>query len=104
MFSSLGTQNQTTITKILPAKNTTHKKIFSFVVAFFLSKKTKIPTYRSDKMMKSVEETAAVPVTNMEKDGNPSIVATNLAASDDPFAHRDGKTLLWRNVNMVLVR
>ena len=27
-----------------------------------------------------------------------------LPASDDPFAPREGKTLLWRNVNMVLVR
>lgn len=27
-----------------------------------------------------------------------------LAASDDPFAPREGKTLLWRNVNMTLVR
>jgi hypothetical protein len=26
-----------------------------------------------------------------------------LEASDDPFAQRDGKTLLWRNVNMTLV-
>ena len=26
-----------------------------------------------------------------------------LAVSDDPFALREGKTLLWRNVNMVLV-
>jgi hypothetical protein len=27
-----------------------------------------------------------------------------LEAGDDPFANRDGKTLLWRNVNMTLVR
>jgi hypothetical protein len=27
-----------------------------------------------------------------------------LAISDDPFAPREGKTLLWRNVNMTLVR
>lgn len=27
-----------------------------------------------------------------------------LAVSDDPFAPREGKTLLWRNVNMTLVR
>jgi hypothetical protein len=27
-----------------------------------------------------------------------------LAVSDDPFAAREGKTLLWRNVNMTLVR
>ena len=26
-----------------------------------------------------------------------------LAASDDPFAFREGKTLMWRNVNMILV-
>jgi hypothetical protein len=26
-----------------------------------------------------------------------------MAASDDPFAIREGKTLLWTNVNMVLV-
>ena len=28
----------------------------------------------------------------------------HFASSEDPFAQRDGKTLLWRNVNMVLVR
>ena len=27
-----------------------------------------------------------------------------LAVSDDPFAPREGKTLLWRNVSMTLVR
>jgi hypothetical protein len=27
-----------------------------------------------------------------------------LAVSDDPFAAREGKTLLWRDVNMTLVR
>ena len=27
-----------------------------------------------------------------------------LAVSDDPFAPREGKTLLWKNVNMTLVR
>jgi hypothetical protein len=26
-----------------------------------------------------------------------------LAISDDPFAPREGKTLLWKNVNMTLV-
>ena len=26
-----------------------------------------------------------------------------LDAKEDPFARRDGKTLLWRNVNMILV-
>ena len=26
-----------------------------------------------------------------------------LPSSDDPFAPREGKTLLWRNVNMILV-
>ena len=26
-----------------------------------------------------------------------------LAVSDDPFAPREGKTLLWKNVNMTLV-
>jgi hypothetical protein len=28
---------------------------------------------------------------------------SELASSDDPFAIREGKTLLWTNVNMVLV-
>jgi hypothetical protein len=32
------------------------------------------------------------------------IEATVLDARDDPFAPRDGKTLLWRNINMTLVR
>ena len=27
-----------------------------------------------------------------------------LSASDDPFAPREGKTLLWTNINMTLVR
>ena len=29
---------------------------------------------------------------------------SQLAVSDDPFAAREGKTLLWRDVNMTLVR
>lgn len=30
--------------------------------------------------------------------------SSTLNVSDDPFAPREGKTLLWRNVNMTLVR
>ena len=29
---------------------------------------------------------------------------SDLTSSDDPFAPREGKTLLWRGVNMTLVR
>lgn len=29
---------------------------------------------------------------------------SQLSVSDDPFAPREGKTLLWKNVNMTLVR
>ena len=29
--------------------------------------------------------------------------STVLTSSDDPFAPREGKTLIWRNVNMTLV-
>jgi hypothetical protein len=32
------------------------------------------------------------------------IEASVLDARDDPFAPREGKTLLWRNINMTLVR
>lgn len=32
----------------------------------------------------------------------PTEKSTMLAATDDPFAHREGKALLWRNVNMTL--
>jgi hypothetical protein len=39
---------------------------------------------------------------NPERMGRKSSVI--LSVSDDPFAPRDGKTLLWRNVNMTLVR
>ena len=59
-------------------------------------------------MTKPVEETAAV--TNMESglQNQPEISSeassSTLAVSDDPFAPREGKTLLWHNVNMVLVR
>ena len=28
---------------------------------------------------------------------------SRLDASEDPFAHRDGKTLVWRDINMTLV-
>jgi hypothetical protein len=42
------------------------------------------------------------PATN--NDIEVGIEATVLDARDDPFAPRDGKTLLWRNINMTLVR
>lgn len=29
---------------------------------------------------------------------------SRLDPSEDPFAHREGKTLLWRDINMTLVR
>ena len=37
-----------------------------------------------------------------EQHGNMTLIST-LAVSDDPFAPREGKTLLWKNVNMTLV-
>ena len=46
--------------------------------------------------------------TDMESGNKPELTSkgsgSNLAVSDDPFAPREGKTLLWRDVNMVLVR
>lgn len=36
--------------------------------------------------------------------GNDTNNPTVLSASDDPFAPREGKTLLWSNINMTLVR
>jgi hypothetical protein len=38
-----------------------------------------------------------------ERDGMSKIMINKMATSDDPFAIREGKTLLWTNVNMVLV-
>ena len=59
-------------------------------------------------MTKPAEQTAAV--TNMESglqnqpDLSSEESSSNIVVSDDPFAPREGKTLLWRDVNMVLVR
>ena len=58
-------------------------------------------------MTKPAEETAVV--SDMESGSKkPELASTgsssNLAVSDDPFAPREGKTLLWSDVNMVLVR
>jgi hypothetical protein len=58
--------------------------------------------------MGTKEETAST----AENETNPSErssrqmskkMMSKLASSDDPFAIREGKTLLWTNVNMVLV-
>jgi hypothetical protein len=37
------------------------------------------------------------------KGGMSKKMMNSLASSDDPFAVREGKTLLWTNVNMLLV-
>jgi hypothetical protein len=37
------------------------------------------------------------------KGGMSKRMMNTLASSDDPFAVREGKTLLWTNVNMLLV-
>lgn len=49
-----------------------------------------------------IEEEIAQPTTST-KPRLFSKKSSVLAASDDPFAPREGKTLLWRNVNMTLV-
>ncbi len=49
-----------------------------------------------------VEEEVAQPKTS-SKERLYSKKSSLLAVSDDPFAPREGKTLLWRNVNMILV-
>ena len=38
-----------------------------------------------------------------DKKATVSRATSNLNVSDDPFAQREGKTLLWRDVKMVLV-
>ena len=42
-------------------------------------------------------------VESQDVDKNIARMKSVLSSSDDPFAPRAGKTLLWRNVNMVLV-
>jgi ABC-type multidrug transport system ATPase subunit len=49
------------------------------------------------------EETEKSPTTLTRQSGYDRRQSSMLAASDDPFALREGKTLLWRNVNMTLV-
>lgn len=48
----------------------------------------------------------AIPYQDLEGGGNSKMLDRNissvLASSDDPFATREGKTLLWRDINMVL--
>jgi hypothetical protein len=39
-----------------------------------------------------------------QKDSISRKKSSMLADSDDPFAFREGKTLMWRNINMTLVR
>jgi hypothetical protein len=41
--------------------------------------------------------------THLVKDGFHKSASSALEARDDPFAPREGKTLTWQNVNMVLV-
>jgi hypothetical protein len=59
--------------------------------------------------MKNTDEEAgteqeAVPVEKKETVSmQPSTSMDALDPHTDPFAARDGKTLLWKNVNMVLV-
>ena len=86
------------------------KKGFSQISSLCKKLSIKVNTKKRKKkqnvtMTKLAEETAAV--TNMES-GQPELSSetssSNLAVSDDPFAPREGKTLLWRDVNMVLVR
>jgi hypothetical protein len=43
-------------------------------------------------------------VAQPQPPANKNSKSFRLAESDDPFAFREGKTLLWRNVNMTLVR
>ena len=53
-------------------------------------------------MSESFEEegaSRAVEVADM-----PTTMNVSESLRDDPFAVREGKTLTWRNVNMVLVR
>ena len=64
---------------------------------------------RNDPEGSHVEEMELVKPANkpveVSRDKPPllSKVSSVLPASDDPFAPREGKTLLWRNVNMILV-
>ena len=48
------------------------------------------------------ETTASEHTKGMSK-GMSKRMMSMMASSDDPFAIREGKTLLWTNVNMVLV-
>jgi hypothetical protein len=45
----------------------------------------------------------AVKGANTSTERMSKIMINKMATSDDPFAIREGKTLLWTNVNMVLV-
>jgi hypothetical protein len=47
-----------------------------------------------------VEKGTDAPKKHLAPDRGVSV----LAAHDDPFAPREGKTLAWKNVNMTLVR
>ena len=52
--------------------------------------------FESDDAKTNTDKTLAEP--SFSKHGS------QLSVSDDPFAPREGKTLLWKNVNMTLVR
>jgi len=47
--------------------------------------------------------TPADPAHDLEEQHDNETFISTLAISDDPFAPREGKTLLWKNVNMTLV-
>jgi hypothetical protein len=58
--------------------------------------------------MRNPNETIHVlPSTNaaqdLEEQHGSNTMMSMLTVSDDPFAPREGKTLLWKNVNMTLV-
>jgi hypothetical protein len=58
-------------------------------------------------MPNSNESINVSPSTNaaedLEEQRGSNTMMSMLTVSDDPFAPREGKTLLWKNVNMTLV-
>lgn len=72
------------------------------------NKKKSVKKKKSKKSIVDIESQMTIPTdistVGLSRQSNfERSKSSTLASSDDPFAAREGKTLLWRNVNMSLV-
>jgi len=78
----------------------------AYIIHFWLTANREFCGYKTEPVIKTEKE-GRQSIPNQQKrkmtDEKASKKVAMLAVSDDPFAPREGKTLLWKNVNMTLV-